>query len=480
MSGAGPPPHPPGPPKGAFHTGAQPPRRERREATLGGHNTTTPFSIFDAASDAAEAPALRAGERVYTFEELAALVRGRLRALEREARPRVPYPVVGANRVETIVALCALFELGVPALLLHPRLTSTETAALLADAERAGPIEHDDAAAVVYTSGTTGEPRAAVLTHRALAASAQASTANLGWEEDDRWLLCMPLARIGGLSTLTRCLAARRCVALVPRFDAAAFAHEMAANAATLVSLVPTMLARVLDAHPQWDGGGRLRAIVLGGAAASPRLLERARDRGLPIVITYGLTETCSQVSATPYAARFDTAAFGAGRPLPGIEIRVAGGHVEVRGPVLMAGYRNAPPLAPGAWFDTGDLGAIDDHGCLRVDARRTDLIVTGGENVSPVEVERVLEACPGVREAAVFGVADETWGQKVAAALVTEAGTPAVGLAPHVESRLAPHKRPRAVCYVPALPHTAGGKLDRAALAALTSALQPFPEKTK
>jgi O-succinylbenzoic acid--CoA ligase len=407
---------------------------------------------------------------------LAALVRGRLRSLERDARPHLPYPVVGANRVETIVALCALFELGVPALLLHPRLMSSETAALLGDAERAGPVACDDAAAIVYTSGTTGEPHAAILTHAALAASAHASAANLGWETDDCWLLCMPLARVGGLSILTRCLAARRCIALMPRFDAANLPREIAAHGVTLVSMVPTMLSRVLDAHPQWRGGERLRAIVVGGAAASVRLLERARGCGLPIVITYGLTETCSHVTATPYSERFDAAAFGAGRPLPGLDVRVVDGRIEVRGPVLMAGYRNAAPLARGAWFDTGDLGTIDERGCLYVNARRTDLIVTGGENVSPVEVEQVLEACPGVREAAVFGVDDETWGQRIAAALVTEENATVAALGAHIESRLAPHKRPRAVCYVAALPHTAGGKLDRAALASLVSTLQPFP----
>ena len=429
---------------------------------------------------AAEAPALRDGARIYTFEELAALVRGRLRSLEREARPGIPHPVVGSNRVETVVALCGLLELGVPALLLHPRLTATETAALLADADRAGPIGCDDAAAIVYTSGTTGDPRAAVLTHAALAASAQASAANLGWEADDCWLLCMPLARVGGLSILTRCLAARRCVALASRFDAATFPQAMAADEATLVSMVPTMLARVLDTHPQWRGGDRLRAIVLGGAAASARLLDRARARRLPIVITYGLTETCAHVTATPFAERFDAAAFAAGRTLPGIEVHTNDGRIHVRGSVLMAGYLGAPPLARDAWFDTGDLGSIDERGCLHVDTRRTDLIVTGGENVSPAEVERVLAACPGIHEAGVFGVADDVWGQTVAAALVVEGEALPATLAAHVATRLAPHKRPRAVCCVPTLPHTAGGKLDRAALAALASVVQPFPGHPK
>ena len=156
------------------------------------------------------------------------------------------------------------------------------------------------------------------------------------------------------------------------------------------------MLSLLLDAHPGWRPPPRLRAVLLGGAAASPRLFERAAARRLPIVVTYGCTETCSQVAATPYDRRFDAAACGAGRPLDGVELRIVDGRIEVRGPMRMAGYLGEPPLRPQAWFDTGDLGEIDAEGCLWLHARRADLIVTGGENVYPAEVERVLEACPG------------------------------------------------------------------------------------
>jgi O-succinylbenzoic acid--CoA ligase len=313
-----------------------------------------------------------------------------------------------------------------------------------------------------------------VLTRSAFVASAAASAANLGWEDDDCWLLCMPVARVGGLSILTRCLAARRCVALAPAFDAAAFPEWVDAQRITLASVVPTMLARVLDRHPGWTAPPHLRAILVGGAAAAPKLLRRAADRHLPIVLTYGATETCSQVVVTPYHARYAAADWGAGVPLPGIDLRVAGGHIEVRGPVLMAGYWNEPPLAPGCWFDTGDLGDLDARGALHVHARRSDLIVTGGENVYPAEVERALEALPGIAAAGVFGVADEVWGQTVAAALVAEATPPSdAALLDHVGRRLAPHKRPRQVCYVDRLPQTPAGKLDRLALPGIARSLR-------
>ncbi len=440
-----------------------------------------PFSIFDAAKEAGNAPALCDGDRLYSFAQLAEAVRMRLPALEGEARAGTPHPIVASNSLETLVTFYALLERRIPALLLHPRLTTPERDGLLAAAAQSGAVAHSGAAAILYTSGTTGVSRAAVLTRSALAASAQASAANLGWRADDCWLLCMPIARVGGLSIVTRCLAARRCVALVSRFDAAALPSVIATQRISLVSLVPTMLTRVLDAHPGWTGHESLRAILLGGDVASPRLLQHAAERRLPIVITYGLTETCSQVTATPYAARFEPAAEGAGVPLAGIDVRVADGHIQVRGPVLMAGYRNEEPLAPDAWFDTGDIGTVDARGRLHVEARRVDLIVTGGENVYPAEVERVLEGCPGITAAAVFGVADEVWGHTVAAALVAEANRPSDAvLLEYCAARLAPHKRPRDICYVARLPQTSAGKLDRWALAELANNLQPLGARTR
>jgi O-succinylbenzoic acid--CoA ligase len=192
--------------------------------------------------------------------------------------------------------------------------------------------------------------------------------------------------------------------------------------------------------------------------------------------LTYGLTEACSHVTTTPYAARFEPGKHGAGRPLTGIGVRVRNGHIEVRGTVLMAGYWNETPLDPNAWFDTGDMGEFDAAGCLHVHARRADLIVTGGENVYPAEVERVLETFPGIVAAGVFGVPDEVWGQTVAIALVVEKPPPDAALVDFCRRELAPHKRPRQVCYVERLPAAPSGKLDRRALSELAPELQPLP----
>jgi O-succinylbenzoic acid--CoA ligase len=432
------------------------------------------LSIFAAACDAPDAPGLRVAGRTCTFAELAALTAARLPALQRALVPGRPFPLVADNALATVITLYALLEMRAPVLLLHPKLVPGERDALAAAAARA--VVPADAAAIIYTSGTTGTPRGAVLTRSAIVASADASASNLGWQDDDCWLLCMPIARVGGLSIVTRCLLARRCVALRQAFDAErlpAWIHE---QRVTLASLVPTMLVQLLDAHPAWVPPSHLRAVLVGGAAARESLLRRAAARGVAVVLTYGLTETCSQVVATPYAGRFSPWEHGDGRVLPGAELRIDDGHIEVRGPMRMAGYLGEPALASADWLATGDLGEFDAGGCLRVHARRTDLIVTGGENVYPAEVERALESLPGIAEAGVFGLADDTWGETVAAALVAGAQAPGdAELSAFMNTTLAPHKRPRRICYVARLPHTPAGKLDRAALQALAAALRPL-----
>ncbi len=438
------------------------------------HTLNDPLSIAAAAREAGSRTALLVGEQRYTFAELADLAQARRQALDLD--PRTAHALIGCNTLDTAVTFYALLEARVPALMLHPKLTEAERQDEIDATARAASALPADVAAVLYTSGTTGRARGAVLTRAALIASAQASAANLGWQDVDVWLAAMPIARVGGLSILTRSLIARRAVALAPAFDAGLLPHWIDEQRVTILSVVPTMLSLLLDAHPQWTPPPHLRVILLGGAAASPRLLERAAERGLPIVITYGCTETCSQVVATPYEHRFDTMHHGAGRVLAGAQLRIRGGHIEVRGPMRMAGYLGEPMLAPDAWFDTGDLGELDADGNLHVHARQGDLIVTGGENVYPAEVERVLEDGPGIAAAGVFGLPDETWGQVVCAALVADGTAPTPeAIADFLAPRLARHKQPRRLCFVRALPQTVGGKLDRAALPALAPALLPL-----
>jgi O-succinylbenzoic acid--CoA ligase len=266
---------------------------------------------------------------------------------------------------------------------------------------------------------------------------------------DDAWLLAIPVCHVGGLSILTRCLHARAAVVLQDRFEAA-----------TILSVVPTMLARALEQKADLAAA---RAVVVGGAACPPALLDECAARGVHALTTYGLTETCAMVTMQrprdPH-----TREPGVGTPLPGTEIRIQEGHIQVRGPTLFSGYLDHPPHARGAWYDTGDLGEIDDAGRLHVHTRRVDLIVTGGENVYPAEVEAALGTCDGVRRAIVFGVPDAEWGELVACAIESDPARPIPEpvLFAAMSRVLATHKRPRRVCFVEAIP-TVGDKLDRA-----------------
>ncbi|HEU4535466.1 MAG TPA: AMP-binding protein, partial [Polyangiaceae bacterium] len=372
------------------------------------------LSALDAARDAPSRIALRWAGGELTYAALA----DRVRRAAAHFAPRAaasggaPVAVVASPRVETIVALWALWELGLTTQLVHPRLTPAERAELpgnaawaldgdWSDADLPAPPAAPPAAplsaplsappppagrpmAVVYTSGSTGRPKGVILSRGAFEASARASEANLGWRDDDRWLLSTPIAHVGGLSIVTRCLLARRTVVLAPwaGADLGAFAEDVSRHRVTLLSLVPTMLHRLLAADGGWRPPGHVRAALLGGAPASAALLREAAARGAPVLTTYGLSEACSQV-ATQAPGTPPDAARGVGAPLPGVEVRVEGGEILVRGPTLMSGYLGgADPRRDGGWFPTGDLGAFDERGRLHVLGRRAETIITGGENV--------------------------------------------------------------------------------------------------
>ena len=244
-----------------------------------------------------------------------------------------------------------------------------------------------------------------VLSRRAFVASAHASALNLGWAREDRWLTYLPLAHVGGLSVLTRCLLARSTAVLAPGRGARQLAAAVERHRITLLSLVPSLLERLLALEPRWLLPDRVRAILVGGAALPDRLRYEAAARSWPVLATYGLTEACSQVTVQRYGGPGPREP-GAGAALPGTEIRIVDGSIHIRGPTLFSGYLPRDPQAdpsPAGWFDTGDLGTVDSAGRLSVLGRRDDMIVTGGENVSPSEVEAALLACPGVAAACVF-----------------------------------------------------------------------------
>ncbi len=318
--------------------------------------------------------------------------------------------------------------------------------------------ELDAVALVIHTSGTTAAPRAVELTYGNVLWSALGSAVALGLDPGERWLCALPPAHVGGLSILLRSAIYGTTAVVHERFRTEAALEALHSGAVTLVSLVATTLARLLDAG--LSSPPALRCALTGGGPVPRVLLERAHEAGVPVSLTYGLTEACSQVTTTPVAA-IGARPADAGPALFCTQVRLAeDGEILVRGPTVAPGA-----LAADGWLHTGDLGSLDDAGSLRVVGRKADTIVSGGENVAPAEVEAVLEAYPGVVEAAVVGRPDVEWGEAVSAFVVIRQGARIDGLAllEHCSRRLAPYKVPKDFTgRDEPLPRTPSGKLLR------------------
>ena len=342
--------------------------------------------------------------------------------------------------------------------------------------------------AVLFTSGTSGRAKGACLTWANFVASAEAAAGRLGPVIGQRWLACMPLFHVGGLSILMRSVRFGGPVRLLPRFDAAEVSDVLDGGDIAAVSLVPTMLSRLLVHRGRRAAPPSLRVLLLGGAAAAPELLARAFDAGYPVCPTYGLTESCSQV-ATAAPPPAGVACALPMQPLSGIELRIdidgrdaprgTPGEIVVRGPTVMQGYLHDPQATARAlregWLYTGDIGCLDADGGLQVLDRRDDLIVSGGENVYPAEIEAVLLEHPSVDDAGVAGVPDGDLGARVVAWVVAAPGTApdVAALQRHCRSRLAGFKQPREFRYVVALPRNAAGKLQRSRLPERTAEIR-------
>ncbi|TVR68109.1 MAG: o-succinylbenzoate--CoA ligase [Sphaerobacteraceae bacterium] len=336
----------------------------------------------------------------------------------------------------------------------------------------------DEVHSIVYTSGTTGRPKGALLTYGNHWWSAIGSGLNLGTHVDDRWIAVLPLFHVGGLSILQRSVIYGITAVVHESFDPGRVNQSIDEDRVTVISVVSTMLRRMLaergDApYPAW-----LRCVLLGGGPAPEPLLRACESRNIPVTQTYGLTETASQLATLPP----DEALLklgSAGKPLyPNeLEIEVDGqlaargvpGEIIVRGPIVTAGYFERPDETArafdGGWFHTGDAGYLDDAGYLYVLDRRDDLIVSGGENVYPAEVEAVLMSHDDVAEAGVIGIPDDEWGQRVVAIV-----TPRDGCRPDISQLSEWCRRHIAAYKIPVdftvqqdpLPRNAGGKLLR------------------
>ncbi len=476
------------------------------------------------AADLPDAPAVICGDTTWSFAELdrqAQTTAERLHALGIGAGDRVA--VLLRNGLPFVSIVHALSKLRAILVPLNTRLTAAELAWQLADA-RARLLIHDAAMAmlaqaatehtglcrlsmdqddvspaldnlagapfettgqidlrathvIMYTSGTTGRPKGVILTYGNHWWNAVGSALNLGHDPADRWLAVLPLFHIGGLAILLRSVIYGIPAIIHPRFDPLAVNAAIERDGATIVSLVATMLERMLDARGDRPYPPTLRAVLLGGGPAPRALLERCARLDVPVIQTYGMTETASQ-AATLAPADALRKLGSAGRPLLPVELRILRegrpvppgeiGEIVARGPTVTPGYADRPDATARAirdgWLHTGDLGFLDAEGYLYIVDRRDDLIISGGENVYPAEVEAVLRAHPAVADAAVVGLSDPHWGQRVAAAVAVRPSQQitAAALIAFCESRLARYKLPREIRFVAEVPRNAGGKLLR------------------
>jgi o-succinylbenzoate---CoA ligase len=446
-------------------------------------------------------PALRIDERCWSYAALARLAAGRARSLRGQGLRAGQVAVCDAEPgLDLIVLQHALARIGAALLPVRPGLPWSSLVALIhqvgaewrwlpaagggtlvpaADGTGARKSPLDEPLAVlIQTSGSGGEPKAVMLTQAAVLASCARVNRVLGLGPGDEWLCCLPLQHVGGLAISYRCALAgatlRLQSGLGTGFDVTAVAADLARGTVTHLSLVPPMLARLLDA-----GVGpppSLRVLLLGGQALHSTLARRAVAAGWPLYVTYGMSETCSQIATAPYVAA-ETVTTRVGPLLAGVELDCArcGGPPRVlrlRGPMLMAGYAN-PVRRPGdglrdGWLVTSDLGCIDTDGALHILGRADDVCVIGGVNVLPAAVEERLAGAPGVAAVAVVGVPHPVWGCTLAACYSGSAA-PAEFEA-WCRARLPSAERPRLFVRCAELPVLASGKLDRAQLRALAS----------
>lgn len=344
------------------------------------------------------------------------------------------------------------------------------------------PVEIQDEESIFgyfFTSGTTNNPKIVPLKRRQINHAAQAGALNFKPGKNGLWLLCLPVNHVGGISVILRSLLYGSGIYRLDRFTAGTVTGLLKDDdEIEAASLVPTMLTRLLN-EPGFRLNNRFKAILLGGGSVPRALQQQVSGKRLPVVYSYGMTETCAQIAAVPLDSRQKIPTDSAGRLFKGNQIRIrdnsgntvpanSEGMIWLKGPQVFDGYL-LPPDAPvfdeERWFKTGDFGKIDKQGNIFILSRRSDLIVSGGENINPFEVEDALTSLPFVREAAVVGEPDPEWGQSVVAVIAPcegcdQATVEEIRLA--LSGRLTRHKLPKKALYVDRLPRTRSGKIIR------------------
>lgn len=462
-------------------------------------------------------PAIRFKDREFTFKELYDIAFDRAgRLTESGVRQDQFIGVLLKNHIDTVVILLALQLLGVKAVILNNRLTSEELSWQLNDSgasyliteerleekvkeisavtcltkedlnqtafkspEIMKEVHLSDVCSIMYTSGTTGHPKGVLQTFGNHWWSATGSALNIGIREDDCWLCSVPLFHISGYSILMRSLIYGMKMVLHESFNEQQTLQDIKSERVTIMSVVTTTLTRLVEELHEEALPSYFRCMLLGGGPAPLPLLEKCVDRSIPVFQSYGMTETASQI--VTLSPEYSISKLGsAGKPLFPSQLKIIdeegnvleafqSGEISVKGPNVTIGYLNREEETKrkmkDGWFQTGDIGYLDDEGFLYVQDRRSDLIISGGENIYPAEIEGVLMSHPHVIDAGVIGKNNDAWGQVPVAFIVKEGSLSELEIIDLCYQKLAKYKVPKEIYFVDELPRNASKKLLRRVL---------------